>query len=306
MKKRRTKDNRIVETLTTSLDGDGKTRSETIVYDGLYEQAPKFMQDNRYLRFGYRLNCTSALDCFRSLWFVHNETFNIWTHLIAAVAFTLMSANTLLMDRCVASAPLHAWQILAFGYGASICCFVCSTLYHLFNCASPGASRRFLILDLFGVLCIILAFWTVGLYLGFYHFDWWRRFYMWTMLVLAVGAVLSVIVHKLRTNRSIRVAAFAALATYGFVPMIHWVQLQGGLFSPVSVAFLPKFLCMYLCAGIGLTFYLTRWPERSISNRFVSLCGHSHILWHIFVVGAAYSMYDLSKRYYCFLFQNEL
>lgn len=54
---------------------------------GTYEEAPKFMQDNEYIKSGYLLNCTNFKKTFKSLFMWHNETINIWSHLLAAIVF---------------------------------------------------------------------------------------------------------------------------------------------------------------------------------------------------------------------------
>ena len=54
---------------------------------GNFEQAPKFMQDNEYIKTGYLLNCTNLKKTFKSLIMWHNETINIWSHLLGAFFF---------------------------------------------------------------------------------------------------------------------------------------------------------------------------------------------------------------------------
>ena len=54
---------------------------------GSFEEAPKFMQDNEYIKTGYLLNCTDFKKTFKSLFMCHNETVNIWSHLLAAIFF---------------------------------------------------------------------------------------------------------------------------------------------------------------------------------------------------------------------------
>lgn len=49
------------------------------------EEAPPFLIDNKYLRRGYRKNFRSISSILRSCFMAHNETMNIWTHLIGAL-----------------------------------------------------------------------------------------------------------------------------------------------------------------------------------------------------------------------------
>lgn len=49
------------------------------------EEAPAFLIDNKHLRKGYRKNFRRMPDILASLCQPHNETLNIWTHLIGSI-----------------------------------------------------------------------------------------------------------------------------------------------------------------------------------------------------------------------------
>lgn len=49
---------------------------------GTFEQAPDFLQDNEFIKKGYRINCNNVTKILKSLFMFHNETVNIWTHLL--------------------------------------------------------------------------------------------------------------------------------------------------------------------------------------------------------------------------------
>lgn len=48
---------------------------------------PEWLQDNEYLLTGHRPPLPSFIECFKSIWSIHTETGNIWTHLIGKVNF---------------------------------------------------------------------------------------------------------------------------------------------------------------------------------------------------------------------------
>ena len=54
---------------------------------GTFDEAPKFKQDNEYIKGGYLLNCTDFKKALRSLFMCHNETINTWSHLLGAFFF---------------------------------------------------------------------------------------------------------------------------------------------------------------------------------------------------------------------------
>jgi len=47
-----------------------------------YELLPEWLQDNEFLMTGHRPPLPSFAACFKSIWSLHTETGNIWTHLI--------------------------------------------------------------------------------------------------------------------------------------------------------------------------------------------------------------------------------
>jgi adiponectin receptor len=78
---------------------DSTEREEKIDYNhiqnskiiiGTYQQAPKFLQDNEFIINGYLINCNTYSKIFKSLFICHNETVNIWTHLLGALFFMFL------------------------------------------------------------------------------------------------------------------------------------------------------------------------------------------------------------------------
>lgn len=54
-----------------------------------YSHLPKELQDNEYITTGYRVEM-GFLDSIKSMFGIHNETGNIWTHLIGTSCLALM------------------------------------------------------------------------------------------------------------------------------------------------------------------------------------------------------------------------
>ena len=70
------------------LDGnEGDLEDDAKLLVGSFLEAPKFMQDNEYIKGGYLLNCTNFKKTFKSLFMCHNETINIWSHILSAIFF---------------------------------------------------------------------------------------------------------------------------------------------------------------------------------------------------------------------------
>lgn len=58
----------------------------------LLEELPKDRRENEYVLSGYRFY-RSTKDCLRSLFKLHNETLNIWSHLLGFIFFSYLSIS---------------------------------------------------------------------------------------------------------------------------------------------------------------------------------------------------------------------
>lgn len=50
-------------------------------------QVPLWMQWDPYISHGYRTQLNSFKECFRSLFYLHNESVNIWSHILPGLYF---------------------------------------------------------------------------------------------------------------------------------------------------------------------------------------------------------------------------
>jgi|LauGreDrversion4_2_1035121.scaffolds.fasta_scaffold460687_2 hypothetical protein len=49
--------------------------------------APAFLQDNEYILRGYRIGFNTRPKILKSLFLLHNETVNVWSHLTGVIVF---------------------------------------------------------------------------------------------------------------------------------------------------------------------------------------------------------------------------
>jgi hypothetical protein len=66
-----------------------------IEYIGELKDIPDFMRDNEYIFRGYRIGFNSKRKILKSLFMIHNESVNVWSHLIGAFFFILLIFYTL-------------------------------------------------------------------------------------------------------------------------------------------------------------------------------------------------------------------
>jgi len=57
---------------------------------GTWEEAPQFLRDNEFVKKGYRINFNSVKRIVRSLFMLHNESMNVWSHLLGVLLFVCL------------------------------------------------------------------------------------------------------------------------------------------------------------------------------------------------------------------------
>ena len=78
---------RVKSTGKDQTDEPDKEKTELKPYIGPYEEAPYFNKSIIYIRTGYRINYHTPKLVFLSLFKIHNETFNIWSHLFGVFLY---------------------------------------------------------------------------------------------------------------------------------------------------------------------------------------------------------------------------
>lgn len=119
-----------------------------------------------YIYEGYRAE-HQVWDTTLSLFSMHNETMNIWSHLIGLICilvvgweYFLLSSESLTMD----SEWDHIFLQL-YVYCAAVC-FLCSAIYHWYGCLSESCYDLLLRVDLTGVTMLLAGSYLPGTYYG--------------------------------------------------------------------------------------------------------------------------------------------
>lgn len=147
-----------------------------------WDQIPAWHRDNEYIRSGYRPETKSTYLCFASWAYIHNETANIFTHLvpsIGAIACQLVIARVLAVkypDRTIGDR-----LIFAFFYLTASVCLGMSASYHTLMNHSATVSSLWLRLDYVGIIILTLGDFVSGIYLVFYCEPTLQKIY-WSMV----------------------------------------------------------------------------------------------------------------------------
>lgn len=147
-----------------------------------YHEIPKWYQDNSFIRNGYRPVSGSISECMASWWYLHNETMNIYTHLIPAVV--VLVCGIPMYFYFTATYPLIATgDLVVFGFfmACVTACFALSANYHTMMNHSEKISKLCLRCDFFGIVVHIFGSFISGIKMGFFCQPGLRLLY-WAMV----------------------------------------------------------------------------------------------------------------------------
>ncbi|XP_063709027.1 progestin and adipoQ receptor family member 3-like [Culicoides brevitarsis] len=219
---------------------------------------------------------------------------------------TYLSAHADLTDIIIIGCLLTSFEL----------CLVCSTVYHTFCCRSSKIYDCLLTFDLLGIGIALFCIFASGIYYAFYTQTETRNFYLTSVAVIFMIAMILQI-PKLGVPNNVKMLSLLLWAVYGVVPSCHWFFKMGGFSNKMVEIFIPRIIGAYAIAGFAFLFYASRIPERWFAGK-VDFLGHSHNLWHILVLVAlnywhntgimlAVFMMDngcIDDREKCYLIQN--
>jgi len=149
-----------------------------------FDEMPEWFrrESNQWVLHGYRPISGSAHASFCSWSYIHNESVNIYSHLIPAVLFLLGEwyIQQYLISRYsgATGADFIAFSIFML---AAVTCLSLSATYHTLMNHSQHMERLCLRLDMLGVVIFILGDLVLGIYIVFWCEPLLRNIY-WSMV----------------------------------------------------------------------------------------------------------------------------
>lgn len=263
-------------------------------YDGTlveWKDLDPWMRDNEYLQTGYRKASYSYRLSLSSIKSIHNETVNIWSHLLGALAFvySLLHLHASLQTIL----PLSTWTDLAaisIYYLGVINCFLLSATYHLFSNHSHAVHTIGNQLDHLGIVLVIYGSTFPALYFEFYCQPTLRNTYGLALTLCAILSGIFTLRPEFRTPhaRRLRFLVYISLALAAFLPILHGLRLWSYAELDRRMG-LRNIVVMALCQFSGGVIYATRVPERWYPRTF-DIWGASHQLMHILILCGAFSL----------------
>ncbi|CAK5108619.1 unnamed protein product [Meloidogyne enterolobii] len=254
-----------------------------------FHSLPDWLQDNDFLHTGHRPPLPSFAACFKSIWSLHTETGNIWTHLVGCLAFFFLALWFL--TRPETHIQFQEKLVFSFFFAGAILCLGLSFTFHTVSCHSKYVVRIFSRLDYMGISLLIVGSFIPWIYYGFYCRREPKISYIAMIGVLGLSAIVVSLWDKFNDKRyrPMRAGIFSFMGCSGVVPTIHFAYTDGmhRLIEDNSFYWLIAMALLYL---FGVVLYATRTPERFFPGK-CDLVFQSHQLFHLCVVCAAFAHY---------------
>ncbi|CAG5134603.1 unnamed protein product [Candidula unifasciata] len=254
-----------------------------------FHSLPEWLKDNEFLLRGHREPTNSFKACFKSIFRIHTETGNIWTHLLGMIAFLVIAAYFLTRpsfeirweDKVVFS---------AFFLGA-ILCLGFSWVFHTVYCHSERVGRFFHKLDYCGIALLTIGSFVPWLYYSFYCRLEPKITYLSLILFLGTLCIGVSMWDKFAQPhfRPFRAGVFVCLGLSGVIPAMHYV-ITDGFWHAFNFAAMGWLVLMALLYIVGAVIYAARIPERIFPGK-CDIVFQSHQIFHVFVLAAAFVHY---------------
>ncbi|XP_017537416.1 adiponectin receptor protein 1a isoform X3 [Pygocentrus nattereri] len=224
---------------------------------------PEWLKDNDYLLHGHRPPMPSFRACFGSIFRIHTETGNIWTHLLGLILFLCLGTLTMLRPNMYFMAPLQEKVVFGMFFLGAVLCLSFSWLFHTVYCHSEKVSRTFSKLDYSGIALLIMGSFVPWLYYSFYCSPQPRLIYLTIVCVLGIAAIIVAQWDRFSTprHRPTRAGVFMGLGLSGIVPTMHFT-IEEGFIKATTVGQMGWFYLMGAMYITGAGLYAARIPER--------------------------------------------
>lgn len=148
----------------------------------LWDELPSWRRDNAFIVRGYRQTSNSYWGSVGSLWYLHNEFVNIWTHLLGALGFTVggFFLHFVIAPRYESASDSDVLVFACFFLGAFLCLGMSATYHTLCN-HSPEVAKWGNKLDYTGIVFLIVGSYVPALYYGLFCHPFLMAVYLATV-----------------------------------------------------------------------------------------------------------------------------
>lgn len=226
-----------------------------------YYELPFPWRENPYIIHGYRFH-NNHIHSLRSICSCHNETGNIWSHLIGAFIFLYIAFYSFPRSAVYQSNTFKDNCVIYFFFAASLKCLLSSSFWHAFSGTSNLYLRKkFACIDYTGITVLITASVITSEYAALYYYPWIQTgFISFSLFCGLCGFFFNWSRYFDRPeSKPFRIAFYICLAGLGVSAFVFLGFQKGFLhalkfYSPISRS------CIWYLTGV--VFYASLVPER--------------------------------------------
>lgn len=289
---------------------DCATQKDKLLFEE--REMPKGLREP-FIKSGYRRAYSTPWQCFKSLFYLNNESFNVWSHILTTCYF-LVRYGTAAATQCNSLLDPFNLPLFASAFGTLIL-YSTSSVAHLFNSMSE---RGYKICFFFDYAAVSLYTFTSSQAMFFYVRPMNTQCIIFESpsLYLCLAALFSFLVTYgcCKTDAAVNkfstlLRALPALVAWVFSTLpftagvtlcsCHATNSSCRALSACSSESVSYYLRHVFCTTLAGFMYSSRLPERLFPGRF-DLIGNSHHFLHLCVALAteyAFKILDLNVSY---------
>ncbi|KAI9054322.1 hypothetical protein LZ554_001488 [Drepanopeziza brunnea f. sp. 'monogermtubi'] len=271
---------------------------ERLEQNGLltWDEIEFWQQDNEYITSGYRAPSRSIYKSLKSLCRIHNETVNIYSHLLGALLFTslplLISSQISTRYPDVTLGDIIVFSMFFFGVAT---CFLLSAAFHTLSNHSETVATQGNQLDYLGIVILMWGSTIPSVYYGFWCNAELQKLYWGARAsadresqVTLLASLCTAATFSSRFSspglRPWRAGMYACLGLSALVFVVHGLVLHGWEVQRRRMG-LEWMGVMTALNLVGAAVYVWRIPERWVPMK-CDIYGSSHQIFHVLVVFA--------------------
>lgn len=245
-----------------------------------YYQLPLGWRENRYIINGYRFSLHHTTMLKSIFQFNHNESMNIWTHLIGIFIMLYYWFVDFPSTEVYKTNTFKDNAVVYFFLSCAISCLVSSSCWHTYSCFAKLNTRyNFACIDYTGITILITASIIAVEYVSLYNYPKLLNFFIpFTSICGTSGLLFSWTPYFDKPEcRSIRISYFVGLAGLGAATIFLLCIYEG--FIKSFKFFIPLFYKSLVWYWIGVIFYGGLIPERWRYDVVINedeFCDHVH------------------------------
>jgi adiponectin receptor len=237
---------------------------------------PEWYVVNPYVKSGYR-KPTSLTNAILSIFEWHNETLNIYTHLIPGFIWLYMAVNCVNYDHYI-KASSTVQNIIWFSYSTAACMGLTSSFAHLIHIIDHNWSTVAWKLDFMGVIMINFCHQVFDTYILFYKYPILLNTALCIESIFALFCIEDIIIKHTKKWLILYPLLSSTILT---IPASFGSYISGNPILYNLSSYSVGCSCFIFIAG---NFFIGKFPERLWNPNGIFDNFNSHVWHHVFIV----------------------